>query len=54
MNIRKYYVKCSLIIAKLSNVLTVKDTIISTKFVDMNDDVQFTSNRIMIQRAKCR
>ncbi len=26
--------------------------ITSTRFVDMNDDVQFTSNRIMIQRAK--
>jgi hypothetical protein len=28
--------------------------IISIKFVDMNDDVQFVSNRIMIQRAKYR
>jgi hypothetical protein len=49
---RKYFASCLLTIVESNNVLIVSDIIISTRFVDINDDVQSASNRIMIQRAK--
>ncbi len=54
MSICKYFVNCLLLITKSSSVLIVNNMITSTKFFDINDDVQFMSYRIMIQNAKYR
>ncbi len=51
---RKYFASCLLAIVELSNALIVSDMITSTRSVDMSDDVQSASSRIMIQRAKYR
>ncbi len=54
MNIRKYLTSCLLAIVESSNVLIVSDMITSTRFVDISDDAQFVSSRIMILRAEYR